>query len=67
MVLVSSFKLPITTTGMPNSAITCRHAPQGEHSREAGSEAPNFTYIPALGAADSIIGVLANLIMAKGA
>ena len=36
-------------------------------AREAGTEAPNFTYIPALGAADSIIGVLANLIMAKGA
>ena len=36
-------------------------------AREAGAEAPNFTYIPALGAADSVIGVLANLIMAKGA
>ena len=36
-------------------------------AREAGAESPNFTYIPALGASDSIIGVLANLIMAKGA
>ena len=35
-------------------------------AREAGADAPNFTYVPALGAADSIVNVLANLIMAKG-
>ena len=34
-------------------------------AREAGAETPNFTYVPALGAADSLIDVLANLVMAK--
>ena len=34
-------------------------------AREAGVAVPNFTYVPALGAADSLIDVLANLVMAK--
>ena len=34
-------------------------------ARKAGAEAPNFTYVPALGASDAFIDVLANLVMAK--